>query len=274
MSEDTDRATATDPAAMIKALLLRHRSIRKYKAQEVAPELIEQACRHAIAGSSSSGNMNLVSIICSRDAGRRKALCRLHFYQPMVEQAPLVLTFCADSFRMREWLGQRQARLGFGNLLSYHVAAFDALIVAQSVALVFEAHGLGICYMGTTLHSMPEIAALLELPDHCLPVTSMVVGWPDEAPEARDRLPLQGMLHDETYQKPSADDIDRLYADREIAGWNRYRTLMPERFAEIDQAGIRNLAQFYTSDLKYAPPVFERDSAKMAAFLAERGFMP
>ena len=60
------------------------------------------------------------------------------------------------------------------------MAAFDAIILAQNVCLGFEPHGLGICYMGTTLHSMRAIADFLELPDTCLPVTTIVVGHPDE----------------------------------------------------------------------------------------------
>ena len=265
---------ASDLAAATATLLRRHRSIRQYQDRPVDHDLVRRVCELAVAGSSSSGNLNMVSIVCVRDAARRRELCRLHFDQPMIEQAPVLLTFCADSHRTRRWLARRGARLNFGNLLSYHVAAFDAIIVAQSAALAFEAHGLGICYLGTTLHSMPEIAALLELPDHCVPVTSMVVGWPDEAPAARDRLPIAAMLHDETYHRPSDEELDRHFADREVRGWERYRSAMPERFAQFGEAGITNLAQFYTSDFKYAPQVFDEDSRKLAAFLHERGFMP
>ena len=59
--------------------------------------------------------------------------------------------------------------------------------------------------MGTTLHSMREIADFLECPENCLPVTSMVVGWPAEAPAQRDRLPPAAWIHDERYQRPTAD---------------------------------------------------------------------
>jgi nitroreductase len=100
-----------------------------------------------------------------------------------------VLSFCADSHRTRQWLAQREARTGFADFISWHVASFDAVILAQTTSLALESHGLGICYMGTTLRSMQGIAELLELPDHCLPVTSLVVGWPAEAPAQRDRLP-------------------------------------------------------------------------------------
>jgi nitroreductase len=156
----------------VSQLLNRHRSIRSYKPDPIDPALVEQVCGDAITGGSSSGNLNSVTIVLTRDTERKRRLYELHFEQDFVLQAPLVVTFCADWFRTREWLKKRGARDNFNNFLGYHVAAFDAMIVAQNVCLGFEAHGIGICYMGTTLHSMGEIADYLELPDTCVPVTS------------------------------------------------------------------------------------------------------
>ena len=261
-------------AAEMTRLMQAHRSIRQYHDKPVDDTLIDALLADAFAGSSSSGNLNMVSVIKSRDPVRKERLFQLHFEQPMVLQAPLVLTFCADSHRTRQWLAQRGARLNFGNLLSYHVAAFDAIILAQTTALALESQGLGLCYMGTTLHSMGEIAELLELPDHCVPVTSMVVGWPAEAPAQRDRLPAASWIHDERYQRPSAEDIDRHFREREVTGWNRYRALGGDVVRRMEELGITSLAQFYTSDMKYAPAAFERDSQKIRELLESRGFLP
>jgi hypothetical protein len=191
----------------------------------------------------------------------------------MVLQAPLVLTFCADSFRTREWLAQRDARAGFADFTSWHVAAFDAIILSQTAALAFESHGLGICYMGTTLHSMRAIADFLEMPQNCLPVTSMVVGWPAEQVAQRDRLPPAAWIHDERYQRPTTADIDARFGERERRGWDRYRAMGPEMVQRMADHGITSLAQFYTSKIKYDPDQFAQDSAALRALLEERGFL-
>jgi len=257
----------------LSRLLNRHRSIRRYRPDPVDPALVRQVCADAIAGSSSSGNLNSVSIVLTRDAERRRRMYELHFEQPMVLQAPLVVTFCADWFRTREWLRRRGARDNFNNLIGYHVAAFDAMIVAQNVCLGFEAHGLGICYMGTTLHSMGAIADYLELPDTCVPVTTIVVGWPDEDPDKRDRLPPSGFLHDERYRRPTDAELEAIYERREVRGWERYMS-MPEVRAAIEARGIKSLAQYYTSEIKYDPDVFREDSAKLRALLEAKHFLP
>ena len=228
----------------------------------------------AFASGPSSGNLNMVSVVRTRDTERKRRLHELHFEQPMVLQAPLVLTFCADTFRTREWLSQRGARLNFDNLIAWHVAAFDAMILAQTAALALEAEGLGLCYMGTTLHAMREIADFLELPPNCLPVTSLVVGWPAEAPAQRDRLPMAAWCHDESYQRPTPASIDAQFGEREVRGWERSRALGEDFAALMDKLGISSLAQFYTSDMKYAPQRFQEDSEKLRALLEERGFLP
>jgi nitroreductase len=258
----------------LSQLLMSHRSIRQYQERPVDAALVTRALQESLAGSSSSGNLNMVSVVRTQDPARKARLCELHFNQPMVLQAPLVLTFCGDTFRTRQWLSQRGARLNFGNLISWHVAAFDAMILAQTTALALESHGLGICYMGTTLHSMGAIASFLELPDHCLPATSMVVGWPAEQPAQRDRLPGSAWIHDERYQHPTPEQIDADFGQREQRGWERYRSMGEHMVQKMDELGIRSLAQYYTSDIKYAPQVFERDSAALRELLQESGFLP
>ena len=103
-------------------LLQAHRSIREFEDRLVDRSLVDRVLVDALHGSSSSGNLNVVSVIKTFDVERKNRLCELHFEQPMVLQAPLVLTFCADSHRTRQWLAQRGARLGFGDFISWPIA--------------------------------------------------------------------------------------------------------------------------------------------------------
>ncbi len=257
----------------LSAVLSHHRSIRKYKPDPIKQTLIEEVCHEAVTGASSSGNLNSVSLVLTRDVARKRRLYELHSEQGFVLEAPLVITFCADWFRTREWLRARHARDNFNNLVGYHVAAYDAMIIAQNVCLGFESRGLGICYMGTTLFSLGEIADFLELPDTCLPVTTIVVGYPDEDPPKRDRLPLNAFLHDETYHRPSQEELDAIYEQREVKGWERYMAI-PELRKMAEERGITSLAQFYTSEIKYDPDYFAIESSRIRALLELKHFLP
>lgn len=265
---------ASSPAAQaFTDLMAAHRSVRRYKPDPIDPEWLDALLMQALHGSSSSGNLNTVSVVKTRDPARKARLCELHFGQPMVKQAPLVLTFCADTHRTRQWLALRGARPGFADFISWHVAAFDAVILAQTAALALESHGLGICYMGTTLHHMREIADFLEMPANCLPVTSLVVGWPDEQLAQRDRLPTRAWLHDERYTVATPEALADAYAEREQRGRQRYMELGEQMAQQWREHGLENLAQYYTSPIKYDPDRFRPDSEALEALLRERGFL-
>lgn len=264
----------TDQARAFLDLMAAHRSIRRYKPDPLDPAWIDGLLQQCLHGSSSSGNLNMVSVVKTTDAERRRKLFELHGEQPMILEAPLLLTFCADSHRTRAWLALRDARPGFADLVSWHVASFDAMILAQTVSLALEAHGLGICYMGTTLFAMQQIADFLELPDHCLPATTLVVGHPAEAPAQRDRLPCTAWIHDERYRRPQPADIERDFGEREVRGRERYMTLAPEMRKLWEEHGITSLAQFYTSKIKYDPDRFREFSDDIRAALEKAGFMP
>lgn len=259
-------------AAALSQLFYAHRSIRKYKPDPVDAALVDAVLAEAIAGGSSSGNLNSVSVVLTRDEANRRVLYELHSKQDMVLQAPLVITFCADFFRTRQWLALRSARDNFDNVIGWHTAAFDAMIVAQNACLGFEARGLGICYMGTTMFRIAEIADFLQLPETVAPVTTIVVGWPDEDPPKRDRLPLSAFVHEERYRVRSDAELLDEYREREVRGWQRYMDI-PELKARAEELGITSLAQFYTSKAKYDPDRFAQFSAAMEALLVRQRFL-
>jgi hypothetical protein len=220
---------------------------------------------------SSSGNMQAYSVVVTRDPALRERLHAPHMGQDMVLEAPALLTFCADFRRMRRWLALSDAEDGFDDFFAFMVAAIDAVLVAQNVALAAEAEGLGICYLGSTLANCDEIGRLLELPPGVVPVTGMVMGTPAEDPPLRDRLPLDGLVHFETYRDPDDDGIRAIYRERDRAGWERYMAI-PELRARVEAAGVRNLAQIYTT-VKYTREAHARFAANVLGYLRAQGFL-
>jgi Nitroreductase len=198
----------------ISNILLNRRSIHKYAEKPVGNELLSdiltKGCR-----ASTTGNMQVYSIIVTRDIEKKKELAPLHFNQKMVTEAPVVLTFCADFNRFSKWCRMRNAEPGYDNFLSFFTAAIDALLVAQTVCIAAEAEGLGICYLGTTTYMAHKIIEVLKLPAGVVPVTTVTLGWPADKPEQVDRLPPDAVIHHETYKDYSAEDIDRFYYGKE-----------------------------------------------------------
>lgn len=251
-------------------LIHAHRSVRKYQRREVSEEILNRILG-AATRASSSGNMQAYSIIVTTDPALRSELLAPHFHQTMVTEAPVLLTFCADFHRMRHWLEISDAPQNFDNLMSFMIASIDAILASQNAALAAESEGLGICYMGTTLASCIDIARILKLPSHVVPVVGFSLGYPAETPPARDRLPLQGIIHREVYRTHARDELKAVYAEKEKSGMRRYREV-PELRRMIEDSGACNLAQVYTK-AKYTRESHLRYSQDLFRFLQHQGFM-
>jgi len=250
--------------------ILNHRSIRKYKPDPV-PEVLLQEILQAGIRTSSSGNMQTYSIIVTRDQQLRERLLEPHMGQKMVVDAPVFLTFCADFNRMRQWLKHKHAADNFDNFFSFLIGAIDAILVSQTVALAAESRGLGLCYLGSTLASADAIGNILGLPKNVVPVTGFSLGYPDEQPDLRDRLPLSSLVHWETYKDYTDQEIHNIYEEREIKGWQRYMKSKWLR-EQVEEKGVENLAQLYT-EVKYTRTSHQEFSRKLLSYLENQEFM-
>lgn len=244
------------------SLLNNRRTIRKYTNQQVSSELLNDLLK-AAAQSSNTGNMQAYSVVVTTDTEIKKQLAPTHFNQPMITNAPVVLTFCADFNRFTKWCEQRDADPGYGNFQSFMAAAIDAIIFAQTFAVAAESEGLGICYLGTTTYNAGEIIDILNLPKLVVPVTTITVGYPAEIPELTDRLPMESVVHLETYTDFTANKIDALYAEKENSEF--YKNFVAENKKET-------LAQVFT-DVRYTKKNNEFFSEKFLNVLKKQGFL-
>jgi nitroreductase len=242
--------------------ILSHRSIRKFKKKEIPPELMNKIL-HAGTRASTTGNMQVYSIVVTTKQELKEKLWEAHFRQDMVLQAPVHLTFCADFNRFSLWCKARKAEPGYDNYLSFFTAAIDALLVSQNVCLAAEAEGLGICYLGTATYNADQIVEILELPKLVVPVAAIVLGYPDEQPELTDRLPVEGVIHSEKYKNYGQPDIDRIHHEKE----NLAQTL---ELLKIN--GKESLAQIFT-DNRYTKKDNIFFSKKFMKTITDQGFM-
>ena len=239
------------------------RSIRKYSFRDVSEELLNRLMAEA-ARTQTMGNLQLYSVVVTRSPEMKKKLAPLHFNQPMVTEAPVVLTICADFNRTSTWARCRNAEPGYDNFLSFVNAATDALLYTQTLCNLMDEEGLGYCYLGTTIYQPQQIIDLLHLPKLTMPVATLTVGWPDENPPLSDRLPLESFVHEERYNDYLAKDIDNFYKNKEELEENR-------NFVRINHK--ETLAQVFT-DIRYTRKDNEAISDTFLDTLRRQGFLP
>ena len=238
------------------------RTIRKYKKEDVSGQLLHELLT-AAARTQTMGNLQLYSVVVTRDAEMKARLAPAHFNQPMVTGAPVVLTICADFRRVTDWCANRQADAGYDNFLSFINAASDALLYTQTFCNLAEERGLGCCYLGTTVYMPQAIINILELPRLVMPVATITLGWPDEEPPLTDRLATEAFVHEETYKPYTPERIDAFYREKEA---------LPENQEFVRINGKATLAQVFT-DCRYTRSDNEAMSDGLLSALRRQGFL-
>ena len=243
--------------------LTTRRTIRKYSDKPVEDPLLNRLMTEA-ARTQTMGNLQLYSVIVTRSDETKAKLSPAHFNQPMVKEAPVVLTICADFNRTSFWAKCRNAVPGYDNFLSFINAATDALLYTQTLCNLMDEEGLGYCYLGTTVYQPMQIIDVLHLPKLVMPVATLTVGWPDEEPELSDRLPLESFVHQERYNDYMGKDIDTYYNNKEHLPENQH-------FVKINHK--ETLAQVFT-DIRYTRKDNEAMSRVLFDALIHQGFLP
>ena len=232
----------------MKSILTR-RTIRKYANRDISDELLERLLTQA-ARTQTMGNLQLYSVVVTRSEEMKQKLAPAHFNQPMVSEAPIRLTICADFNRTSFWAKCRKAEPGYNN--------------TQTLCNLMDEEGLGYCYLGTTIYQPQQIIDILKLPKLVMPVATLTIGWPAEEPPLSDRLPLESFVHQETYKDYLATDIDTYYNYKENLEENR-------NFVNINHK--ETLAQVFT-DIRYTRKDNEAMSKGLLEALVYQDFLP
>jgi nitroreductase len=238
------------------------RTIRKYADREVPEELLGELLDVA-ARASNTGNMQLYSVVITRDKLQKEKLSPAHFNQSMITEAPVVLTFCADANRFAKWASFRNADAGFDNFQTFITATIDTALFAQTFCVAAEDRGLGICYLGTTTYNTSDIIEILSLPRLVVPITTVTAGYPAETPEMPDRLPVKAIIHNERYNDYSRSAVDRIYLLKES---------LPSSKQFIEENGRETLAQIF-AEVRYTRKNNEFFSEEFLKAIKKQGFI-
>ncbi|MDO6580085.1 oxygen-insensitive NADPH nitroreductase [Photobacterium sp. 2_MG-2023] len=180
--------------------ILAHRSIRRFTSEPIQADVLSTLLDCAIAASSSSF-IQCVSVIRVVDTDKRTQMAHLAGDQPYVASAAEFLVFCVDFHRHLQI--HPEAQLGFTEQTL--IGAVDAALMAQNCLLAAESLGLGGVYIGGIRNNPAEVAALLDMPKQVMPVFGLCLGYPDQNPESKPRLPQSLVIHQNSYQQ----ELDR-----------------------------------------------------------------
>jgi nitroreductase len=149
------------------------RSIRKYKDQPVDDEQLQKLLRAAMYAPS-AGNEKPWHFVVLKDRENLNTITEFHPHTQMLKEAPLAIIVCADTSNVK------------------YDGAFwvqDIAASIQNILLEGEALGLGTCWCGVYPNEklVENMAKLINLPEHIIPVAIVAVGHSAEVREVRER---------------------------------------------------------------------------------------
>lgn len=206
--------------------ILNHRSIRSFTDERLTDEEVLTLIKSAQAASTSS-YVQAYSIIGVTDQKKKAKLAELAGNQPYVEKNGHFFVFCAD-LKRHDYIAKKAGKNhqeALENTEAFLISVIDAALAAQNVSVAAESMGLGICYIGGLRNQLKEVSELLETPSYVLPLFGLTIGHPANQSSQKERLPVELIYHENTYQQDEAH-VDRYlkeYDDR-ISSYYEERT--------------------------------------------------
>ena len=184
----------------------KHRSIRRFNGKEI-PEDIKQTMLECAVRAPTTAMGHFYSIIEIKDASFRKSLYDLCGRQECMSRGSFFI-FASDLRRSRLWADHLGGERKINKFTAFQFSAVDATLAAQNFSLAAESLGLGTVFIGMVGHRAYEVCELLNLPADVLPLYGLAVGYPNENPDLRPRIPVKFMHHVDRYSDMKSNEID------------------------------------------------------------------
>ena len=203
---------------------LNHRSIRQFKPLALTREevtLLVDVARHT----ATSNFRQSYSIISITDEILKKEIAEIA-NQPYIPNAGHLFVFVVDQRRNTLIAEAKGAEALVQGSPERFISAFsDAMIAAQNMVVAAESLGMGTVFLGSLHNDAQQIIDLLGLPEYTFPAVGLAVGWPNQEPQLKPRLPKEVIHMENQYQALENPLKDIEAYDEEITGYYDTRDL-------------------------------------------------
>lgn len=236
-------------------ILMNHRSIRSFKDKGVDEETINTIIQCGQMAPTSN-NLQAYTIIDIKDDKKKEELAQISGGQKWVVEAPLVLLFCADFYRIKKYCNMENTDI-LANAELYTTAVVDTALAAQKSLIAAQALGLGGVIVGGIKNNTERVHSMFQLPDLVSPLFLLCLGYPDKDPGLKPRFPKEIVYKIDNYDTRKDDELV-----------NEYNETMKEYYRErTNGKSTSNWSEKCSRALSFMP----RD--EVDSFLRSIGFL-
>lgn len=196
-------------------LQLSHKSIRAFTDEQLSAEQVDTLINVAQRTSTSSF-MQAYSIVGVTDPEKKKALAEVG-NQEYIADASHVFVMVVDQRRNSQIAEENGKDPQILHSMDKFMSGYaDAVLAAQNILLAAESMKLGGVFLGSLLNDAPKVAEIIKAPEYTFPVLGIAIGYPDQEPQLKPRLPQHFMYSENEYTVPQENLNDQLQDYDEI----------------------------------------------------------
>jgi nitroreductase len=183
--------------------LMTRASVRRFSEREVSDELIEKIVR---AGQQAPFTGQMYSVIATKNPQVREKMAEL--FGPLPRMGNVFMLICVDFARLERFIAAKGRTNSFDDLWMMIFGIQDAAYLGQNIVTAAESYDIGSVFLGMAPWLAPEFKDIFKLPERVWPLVGLVLGYKDEQPPARPRIPLETVLHWERYREISDEELE------------------------------------------------------------------
>lgn len=180
--EQTSANDADNGNAAIENIMTRT-SIRAFTGQSVSSDTVEMLLRAGMAAPTAV-NLQPWHFVAITDRAKLDEMRQANPHAKMLEQAPLAIVVCGDMNKAMEGPGR-----------DFWIQ--DCSAATENILLAAHALGLGAVWTGG--HPIEErvntLREILQLPENLIPLCAIVIGYPAENPEPKDKWKTENVSY-------------------------------------------------------------------------------
>jgi len=254
----------------LQNLILNRTSIRNFDKSKKIPEEVLRNILTAGIRAPSAGNIQPRTFIVVEDKTVKERLYELCEDQAFMKDAPVWIVVCLDLHRHLKAAKLTCVEYDYTGILPYTFGVLDAALSLENIAIAAESFGLGSVMVGSVIEHPGKVKDILRLPEHCLALCILCIGYPKKKPAIREKWDYQVMVCKNHYTDIDADDVVEYWKKRVSSDLKRGgKEASAEEIERICKE--RSYGKTYSSH--YTEEFVKTTNQKLMEFLRKQKFL-
>jgi len=256
--------------SILQNVILERASVRNFDKDKKVEKTILEKILLAGVRAPSAGNIQPRTIIHVEDKTIRESLFQLCERQAFMMDAPVWLVVCVDLHRHIKAARLTGVEYDFTGAVPFVLGVIDASLSLENMVLAAEAVGLGSVIVGSVIEHPEEVREILHLPDHCLAISILCVGYPKRRPLVKEKWSSSIIVPQDSYRDVELRDVAEYWKSSVAAGLRRSGKNPSDE--EIDRVSAEtNYGKTYASH--YKEDFIRSSSENLMSYLKKHGFL-